>query len=218
MPGIGDLIGERFEDFFMEHFPGFEDRRINKRNESNVPDFYNPQFGFWVETKVGNLLWGVRLKEYQMQSFGKFQEPVVYCLGLHNFNHAQKKLWEKCTNTRKKILQKEMGILEVYFLTQEVIRAVWNADKRLNDKSTIEYCTMKRHTIQDILLNRKCKRQGIKIEHAREYYGLGEELEYSSDINTPPQQLVRGLVLMQTLDDPIKRYLQTFMELSTRGA
>lgn len=56
-----DLVGKTFEEYFYAHFPGF----INTTADKRVPDFYNPDHKFWVETKAGNRRWGPRIHEYQ---------------------------------------------------------------------------------------------------------------------------------------------------------
>jgi hypothetical protein len=201
-------IGGRFERYLQRHFPGL---KSHVSDGEKVPDFFNPQSGFWMEAKVGNIGWGVRLKRYQGENFQGIEQPVIYCLGLHNFDDARKRLKGKKESERRDILRREMNILEVYFITGEIIDAVLEQESRLNGKETIEYCMMKRHICRDIIRDRSFRRHGVLMPTAEGFYGYDRSQFDFYDLSKPrPEEVVpvRGVVLHKIKDRVVTDYLR----------
>ena len=189
---ISDAIGARFEKHFMKTFQGFQDYRLYK----TVPDFYNPEFNFWVETKAGNSRWGVRPKEEQIECFQKLKEPVVYCIGLHSFDHAEARLSGKTPLGMERILRNQMEFIELYWVTQKVVAKIWERENRLSENGKQRYCMAKKHILQDILLDRSCKRRNVSVSSARDFYGLNsEDFFFSSLEEGQDPRKTRGIVL-----------------------
>ena len=101
---VSGPVGDRFERYFAEHFPGFES---HTKDGENIPDFYNPKFGFWLEAKAGNVGWGVQLKARQLR-FENLTEPVVYCVGLHSLVGTMEILKRKTYAAAAKILENNL--------------------------------------------------------------------------------------------------------------
>lgn len=161
-------IGRRFEEFFIEHFPGFEP---HTKDGDRIPDFYNPKFNFWVEVKCGNQEWGVRLKEEQRDSFRQLGEPIIYFIGLHNFEDALQRLRGKTDAQRLRLLRRKMDILETHLVSSEIVDRVIEKETRSNGKETIRYCMMKKHILTDIMTDRHFTRQGVVQPSAEAFYG-----------------------------------------------
>lgn len=167
MSDVTTSIGLKFERFTKDLFP---ELRLSGE-ELNVPDFYHPSRNFWVEAKVGNILWGVRIKRYQIEAFRDFKSPVIYAVGLHNLDNAYERLVQKTERGRQRCLDNNMGIREVHFITREVMERLWEKEKRMNKKGTIEYCMIKRSTLMNVYLEREFKRDG-RVCSVRDFYGL----------------------------------------------
>lgn len=205
MVDVETSIGNRFERFFAGNFPGFE----NHTQDKEVPDFYNPEFGFWVETKVGNIAWGVRLKADQKKRFENIHEPIVYYLGLHNFDDAKARLERRSESDRQRMLRRSMQILESYFVTSDIIQKVLDKESRLNGKKTIPYCMMKRHIFRDILRERGFRRFNVRHDSASTYYGYDKadyEMVEFDTIQKPGN--LRGIILPKE-DRIIRPYLES---------
>lgn len=195
MRTLHDAIGQRFEEFFLERLPGFEDHTADNERR---PDFYNPQYGFWVETKVGNIGWGVRLKQYQQANFPDIEEEVVYFCGLHDFNQAIARLSGKTKSQRRAILKRDMHIVETYFVDRRIVEKVWEKENRLNEKGTIVYCMMKAHIFRDLILNRSFRRFGQRVANADRYYGLDRtQFSFDSFRDNPAGGFITGLMLQR---------------------
>lgn len=170
MGTISQSIGLRWENFFHEQFPEL----VSTVNNLNVPDFYHPS-GFWVEAKVGNQQWGPRIKEYQIQGFRDFQEPVIYALGFHNFDKAHQRLTQRTEKGRQKCLEYEMSFVERVLVDKEIVEKIWQKESKWNEQQTIQYCMIKGSLLRNILLDRPFKRQGIPVNSSSEFYGFKRE-------------------------------------------
>ena len=120
MEQIFDSIGTRFENFIQEHFPGLE----NTTKDMRVPDFFHPK-KLGIEAKVGNQLWGPRIKAYQIRRFKRLEDPLIYALGLHDFNRAKERLEHYSSKERQKILKKEMNIKISKSPNQQIINITY---------------------------------------------------------------------------------------------
>jgi hypothetical protein len=170
MEQIFDSIGTRFENFIQENFPGLE----NTTKDIRVPDFFHPS-GLWIEVKIGNQLWGPRIKEYQIERFKRLKEPLIYALGLHDFDRAKERLEDFDSKERQEILEREMNINEVYLVSQEIVEKVWNKESRINDRRTMVYCMVKRAMFRNIIRERKFRKGGKLIESAQNFYGFNRK-------------------------------------------
>ena len=165
-------IGLRFENFLLELFPELMDTRGN----SNTPDFYHPELNFWIEAKVGNYDWGTRIKEYQVQNFQHLQNPVAYAFGFHNFSNAHQRL--KNLKTQRGIqnrLKKEMNILEMHFITKNLVKKIWEKEFRISEKKEERYGFVKRSMVNNLILDRNFKRSGKKVGSAQKFYEFDRE-------------------------------------------
>ncbi len=205
MTDISTGIGARFESCFQAYFPGFESHVDDGKH---VPDFHNSLEGFWVETKVGNKRWGPDLKHYQKDRFRDVEEPVVYCLGLHNFDDATIRLAGKTNGQIRRILKRNMKILEVYLITQDVVNAVIDRETRVSEKGR-KYCTMKRPIFRSILSGKPFKRFGEPIISAESYYGYDKNnLKIYRDCDIKQTQVpIKGIVLDREKDEAVLEYL-----------
>lgn len=170
MSKVTDSIGFKFERFVKEKFPEL----ISIQPNQNIPDFYNSQLNFWVEAKIGNILWGPRIKEQQINDFIEVEEPVIYALGFHNFDDAHKKLIQKTENGRQKYLDKNMNILNVYLISNNLIRKIWEKESRISQKEAVSYCMVKKGIINNLIQNRSFKRNNEIIASAENFYNYSE--------------------------------------------
>ena len=200
-------VGDRFERYFSAHFPGFES---HTNDGEGVPDFYNPKFGFWVETKAGHVGWGVRLKAHQLR-FESLTEPVVYCMGLHELDNVQEMVRGRSDQEAARILGRRMDFSEVYFVTREIVDAVMQRETRISKKDHRIYCSMKKHMFRDLLQNRSFRRHGVSMPTAEGFYGYDRSQFDFYDLSTPrPREIVpvRGVVLSKTKDQVVAEYLR----------
>jgi hypothetical protein len=168
---VGKSIGRNFERYLMNRFP---DLKYVGDEDKNVPDFWNPRYGFWVEAKAGNEKWGVRIKGYQVRKFREIPEPVVYAAGLHDFCDAKKRLTELTEDERQGCLDKSLNFKEVNFITKDFMTRLWQMEKRRNQKNTISYCMIKKSVINNIFENRWFSRFGRVVSPER-YYNFSYE-------------------------------------------
>lgn len=168
MSFISDAIGDQFEKFVDSRVPGL----VKIASGGRVPDFYCRTGGFWLEAKVGNESWGPRLKGYQVENFSEIKEPIVYALGFHNFEDAGKRLSGHSRGRMGQILGKNMGINKVAFVDGDLIRKIWEAERRVNDHGTIEYFMMKQSVFNNIWKRRSFRRFGKEVPSAESYYGF----------------------------------------------
>jgi len=172
---VQDSIGLRWERILQERYPALE----STSGDKNVPDFYHPS-GFWIEAKAGNVLWGGRIKEYQLDQIKDFQEPVVYAFGMHNLHDAIKRLNQRTERGRQNYLERNMGIVETYFISSEIMKMVFRMEKRTSKKGLV-YCMVKPSLMRNIILDRGFSRFGSRIESSEEYYGFSRD-DYLVDI------------------------------------
>ena len=166
MSFISNSIGKRFEDIFTGDFPDF--KRVE--SEDNIlPDFFNGSF--WIEAKVAYRDYGVRLKQVQIDNFRRLKEPVIYIVGFHNLYGTLRKLIQRTERGRQRYLERHMGMDSAYFVTDDVIRAIWNREHRLSRKKGLIYCTLKMRFLKNIIDNNSFKRNGEELV-ADEYYGI----------------------------------------------
>ena len=100
---IHHSIGTRFEDMFLEDFPDFERSKVS-RNGISIPDFHN--LDFFVEAKAGYHEWGPKSQKRQIEGFPKLRGlfpgvPILYALGFHNFNDAERRVMQKNEEERQ---------------------------------------------------------------------------------------------------------------------
>lgn len=209
MGGISEAIGWRLESLFLKTFQGFVDCRKDKV----VPDFYNPEFGFWVECKNGNWQWGERLKSDQGRRFERISEPIVYFLGLHTYDHARLKLAEKTPGEMRQILGRWMKVPETYIVTDDIVDAVLREESRLNKKGTIRYCMMKRSVIRHIFEDRSFQRFAEHIPSAHEYFGYDRKnFDWTSrDVPVSSVANLTGVVLRKKEDDRVAEYFAKYL-------
>jgi len=167
MSKVSDSIGLKFERFLDGRFPDLSDTG----NSLLVPDFYHPIHGFWLEAKVGNILWGSRIKEYQIDAFSKIKAPVVYALGVHEFHDAYKRLRQKTERGRQAYLDRHMDIPQVCFITNGFMKLLWKKEKRVSVKRGLTYCMIKNSTLNNVFLNREFKRHN-QTALPESYYGF----------------------------------------------
>lgn len=206
MSNLNKAIGYTLENVFSKNFPGFDN---HADDGEGVPDFYNPKFGFWVECKNGNILWGQRLKSDQEESFKRVSGPIVYFLGLHDYHAATQRLAGKSLNQMKQTLGRWMEIKETYLITDSVINSVLRQESRLNKKGTISYCMLKKSLITHILQDRSFTRFNQRVNSAHEY------LEYSPQDFTLKEfspffgnMHLAGIFLEKKQDSPVEAYLR----------
>ena len=171
MSKVTESIGLNFERFLLSNFEGM----ISTSSNPNAPDMYSPNEQFWIEAKCGNVLWGPRIKDYQINNFKYVGGPIVYALGYHNFDDAIKRLTHKTERGRQKCLDKNLNYLHVCFLSKEVIDSVWSLERKFSKKNSYPYCMVKRSTLNNIFLDRTFKRHGAPISSAEKYYGFSKK-------------------------------------------
>ena len=159
MSKVSNSIGLKFERFLGGRFPDL----IDMGNGLLVPDFHCPDYGFWLEAKVGNILWGSRIKEYQIAVFDQIRTPVMYALGFHTFHHAHKRLTQKTERGRQAHLDRYMVIPQICFITSDFMRLLWEKEQRVSKKKELTYCMMKNSTLNNVFLNRKFKRYNQQV-------------------------------------------------------
>jgi hypothetical protein len=200
MPTINDSMGTRFEDIVQENFPGF----TRHNTLGALPDFFGN--GFWLEAKVGNIVFGTRLKEYQIVSFSGLEEPVVYAIGFHDFDNAGKRLVQKTDEGRQRLLEREMNLVGVYFVTSEVINGIWAGESRVSKKGGLVYGLCKRRFLERVIDGASFVREGRRLT-AEEYYGINrDELALQAPISAGLQFSV-GWILNERTDEPVIDYL-----------
>jgi hypothetical protein len=204
MGSLSYVIGREFERFFYESFSGF----INTTADKNVPDFYNPEGNFWIETKAGNQRWGPRIQEYQIKQFKKLNESVVYALGFHNFDHAHLRLSGKSEKQQKALLRKKMRFGAIVFINSDLISSIWDKDSRTSKKDGEVYLTLKPSTIRNLVQDRSFKRFNGIIPSSSEYYEFQHQkfsmVEPWFNIEIPSI----GTVLHKEKDSKVLKYLK----------
>ncbi len=167
MPGISDIIGERFEEMLQEHFPDFERTSENPFQ----PDFL-VNGKFLVEAKTGFFEYGVQPKVYQVEAFQNHQLPVIYALGYHNFERVLKRLSHLTHRKRVNLLRKEMGIVSLYFISDNILRNIWHREEKVPESNpNWHYCDLRARFLEGIVNNAKIRRSGIEYR-AREWFGV----------------------------------------------
>lgn len=204
MKSIQTLIGDEFEREFSRRFPGFENSTLNER----VPDFYNPDYQFWVETKAGNKEWGPRIKKYQIDRFRELDQPTVYALGFHKFDDALKRLNRKSEEKQRKMLEEEMFFDYIFFVNANLIASIWNKDAKVSSTTKEEYLMLKPSVINNIILNRKFERKRREISSAQTYYGFRKRDLVIIDPRGSNESPV-GTILHRRNDAPVLDYLRS---------
>lgn len=190
MSKVTDSIGLKFERFIEERFPELISTSYNKEG----PDFYHPKLKFRVEAKIGNILWGPRIKEEQILQLDRYIEPVIYALGFHNFHDANKRLIQKTEWGRQRFLDKNLQVLETYFVSSDLIKKIWEKESRVSQKEGIIYCMIKRSIVNNLIANRTFKRMGNPIESAEAFYGYNQD-NFEIDVNLNKCNVNYGLML-----------------------
>ena len=157
---------------------------ISTRRDPNVPDFYHPS-GFWFEAKCGNIGWGGRIKKNQLRQIKDFEDPVVYGFGLHDFDEATKRLMQATEGWRQRCLIKNMGIVEAYFISSEIVNRILEKETKVPKKPSWgrdengrmvfkrwPYCMVKRSTLQNIIFDKDFGRGRRRIKSSADYYGF----------------------------------------------
>jgi hypothetical protein len=206
MSKVNDSIGLKFERFIGENFPEL----ISTCNNKDGPDFYHPELNFWIEAKVGNILWGQRIKEEQIAQLYRFKEPVIYALGFHNFDDANKRLIQKTEWGRQRFLDNNLQVLNTYFVTSDLIKKIWKKESRVSKKEGITYCMVKKGIINNIITNRSFKRQEVPIESAEIFYNYNPN-DFTIDVSMVKDNINYGLILKKE-DLPIIDYLKGKLE------
>jgi hypothetical protein len=190
MSKVTDSIGLKFERFIKEKFPEL----ISLGDDKNGPDFYHPELKFWIEAKTGNILWGQRIKEEQILQLERFGEPVIYALGFHNFHDANKRLIQKTEKGRQKFLDKNLQILDTYFISSDLIRKIWEKESRVSKKTAETYCMVKKGIVNNLITNRSFERQEKSIKSAEIFYEYNQEnFIINADLNK--DNINYGLIL-----------------------
>ena len=176
MSKVNDSIGKYFENFISEKYSELE----YKGDDLLCPDFCYPKYGkikFFIEAKVGNIKWGPRIKDYQIDVFEKLEEPVIYILGMHDFNNANERLVQKTEKGRMNYLKRNMKFLQICFVTNSFMNLLYEKEKRISKKEKLEYCMIKDSVLNNVFMNREFRRSKssefgeIKIS-PEEYYGF----------------------------------------------
>lgn len=162
---VEDLVGDAFERFFQKRFPEF-DRTIGP----NMPDFEYPT-RFYVETKAGNIRWGPKIKRYQLDDFKVLTNPVVYALGYHTFEDARPRLKGLSEDRAAKILDEELGIQEVLFISSELVEKVYQKHERVSKVNPKRYFDFKTSIANHLVSRKPFRSFGRKVE-PESYYGF----------------------------------------------
>ncbi|MGY4884526.1 MAG: hypothetical protein ACP5NZ_03020 [Nanobdellota archaeon] len=190
MSKVTDSIGLKFERFIEERFPEL----ISTCGNKDGPDFYHPTLNFWVEAKVGNILWGQRIKEEQVHKLDDFKEPIIYALGFHNFHDANKRLIQETEWGRQRFLDKNLKVLNTYFISSDLIKKIWEKESRISQKEGITYCMVKRGIIRNLIMNRSFERDKKTVKSAEIFYGYNNENFMIRD-NLNKEDVKYGLIL-----------------------
>lgn len=182
---IQTSIGLRWERILHERYPALQ----STVGDENVPDFYHPS-GFWIEAKAGNVLWGGRIKEYQLDQISEFERPVVYAFGMHNLNDAMRRVRQKTERGRQRYLERHMDIVETYFISSRIMERVFRMETRTSKKG-ITYCMVKPSLLRNIILDREFSRMGESIQSSEDFYGFRRE-EYSIGIDNGVGHVLHG--------------------------
>jgi len=195
-------IGLKFERFLIDKFSSLEDNTPNRK----VPDFYCSKERFWIEAKAGNILWGPRLKEYQVIGYTEdLNEHVYHFLGFHNFDRAYNRLVQKTERGRQTYLDKNLDFLEIDIVNPQILKRLYLKERRINEKGSINYCTLKKSVFNNIFENREFKRSG-KLFLPEGYYDFSRE-DYSFFEENISGVVFRG-ILRREGDEGIKSFLR----------
>jgi hypothetical protein len=186
---VQSSIGLRWENILQEEY---KDSR-STAGDDRVPDFHHPS-GFWIEAKVGNVGWGCRLKQYQLDQIGNLKEPVVYGLGMHNFDKARKRLKQKTEWGRQRNLERNMEIVEAYFVSGEIVKKFFEKEVKVSgrgqlcwqwkvgnkwitnfDPGSMKYCMVKSSALRNIIFDRPFRRMDKRIKSSAEYYNFNRD-------------------------------------------
>ena len=145
MSNVQKAIGQRWEDILQEKYPEL----ISTAGDVRVPDFYHPS-GFWIEAKSGKIEWGCRIKKYQLDQIADLKDPIVYAFGMHNLEQANKKVNQKTDLGRKRYLERNMAILETYFISGNIVNEIFEKDQKSSEKGLV-YCMVKPCSLRNIM-------------------------------------------------------------------
>lgn len=201
MSKVTTSIGIKFERTLIDLFPELDETT----REDNVPDFFHPRHEFWLEAKTGYVEWGVRIKDYQVKSFRKLQEPLVYAIGFHNFEHSTQRLTHKTERWRQNYLDRYMDITQICFVSKELLDLIWRKEKRKSKKSSLSYCMIKPSVINNVFLNRNFKRFG-ELFDPEDFYGFSYS-DYELSTHEKHERVYRAILR--------KKHDQPFMDFMT---
>lgn len=204
MPTNETLIGSHFEKIVQDNFPNLK----HIESKGVLPDFFNQNKGFWIEAKTGNIGWGVRIKREQIGDFQKLNVPVAYCVGLHDFDYATERLRGRTIRGKKSYLTRNFEVLETYFVSDILMKKLWEKEKRINKKGTQEYCMIKKHVLNRVFKN---KTFGLENIGAEEFYDYNSVDFLISPINDLKPY---GIFLHKEKDKNIIDYLMSFKHLN----
>lgn len=169
MVSIAKLIGSRVERIFSEEFGGFE--FTDTKRTGRVPDFFNSKYGFWVEVKASYSQrdYGARVKKYQIDSFDKLDEPVVYFFGFHDFSNATRKLAGLRERHQIEVLNRRLNLLSGYFVSADLVKSIWEKEKRISKKDNFLYCVLRQAFLENVILERTFGRGGKTVFPSKYY-------------------------------------------------
>jgi hypothetical protein len=202
MSKVTDSIGLNFERFIEKKFPEL----ISTCGNKDGPDFYHPKLNFWIEAKIGNIGWGPRIKEEQINQLDEFEEPFIYALGFHNFNDANKRLIQKTEWGRQRFLDQNLQVLNTYFMADSLIKKIWDKENRVSKKSAETYCMVKKGIINNLTTNRSFNRNKNFIPSAEAFYGYNPD-EFIIDTQISKDNTDYGIILNKE-DSMIINYLK----------
>ncbi len=137
MGTIQNSIGLRWEKVLHENYPDL----LSTVGDRNVPDFYHP-LGFWIEAKAGNIGWGGRIKQYQLDQIADFKEPVIYAFGMHDLDDTLERVKQKTERGKQKYLEKNMSFVETYFISSQIVKQILEKETGVSERGKI-YCMVK---------------------------------------------------------------------------
>ena len=171
MSKVTNSIGDWFEDFISYRYSDL----WYTGHDNLVPDFFHADYfgddnwrdNFWIEAKVGNVQWGCRIKDYQIDAFDKPGKSIVYALGMHDFDNANARLTQVTKRGRKLYLERHANVLQLNFITDPFMNRLYSKESRMNARETIEYCMIKPSVLNNVFENREFTREAKKNEEGR---------------------------------------------------